>query len=80
MKMIVGGDIVNPDTTTFIWGRVFIRKSSDLEQIRLLLIRAKERNDFVIIGTHSSIEDEFDAEKTEKVLKMVKQIGYKYVE
>ena len=80
MKMIVGGDIVNPDTTTFIWGRVFIRRNSDLEQIRSLLIRAKERNDFVIIGTHSSIDDEFDAEKMEQVLKMVKTIGFKYVE
>ena len=80
MKMIVGGDIVNPDTTAFIWGRVFIRRNSDLEQIRSPLIRAKERNDFVIIGTHSSIDDEFDAEKMEQVLKMAKTIGFKYVE
>ena len=80
MKMVVGGDIVNPDTTVFIWGRIFIRRNSDLGKIRSLLIRAKERSDFVIIGTHSSIDDEFDAEKTEKVLKMVKQIGYKYDE
>ena len=70
MKMVMGANIVNPDTTTFQWGRLFITKETDLEQVRKILIQAKSERGFVIFGTHSSNSDEFSAEKTEAILRM----------
>lgn len=70
MKMVMGANIVNPDTTTFQWGRLFITKETDLEQVRKILDQAKSERCFVIFGTHSSNSDEFSAEKTEAILRM----------
>lgn len=70
MKMVMGANIVNPDTTTFQWGRLFITKDTDLEQVHKVLERSKSERGFIIFGTHSSNADEFSAEKTEAILRM----------
>lgn len=70
MKMVMGANIVNPDTTTFQWGRLFITQDTDLEQVHKILERAKSERGFIIFGTHSSNADEFSAEKTEAILRM----------
>lgn len=76
MKMVMGASVVNPDTTTFQWGRLFITKKTDLAVICDVLMKAKEENGFVILGTHSSIDSEFSAAKIEAILKMVVDDGY----
>ena len=70
MKMVMGANIVNPDTTTFLWGRLFITKDTDLEQVRKVLEQTKSERGFIIFGTHSSNANEFSAEKTEAILRM----------
>ena len=70
MKMVMGANIVNPDTTTFQWGRLFITKDTDLEQVRKVLEQTKSERGFIIFGTHSSNVNEFSAEKTEAILRM----------
>lgn len=77
MKMIMGANVVNPDTTTSQWGRLFIKKETDIDETRGVLLRAKEKKGFVVFGTHSSIPDEFSAEKTEEILRIAHQIGLK---
>lgn len=74
MKMILGGNVVNPDTKVFIWGRLFITKNTDVEKIRLVLKETRDRKYSIVFGTHSSIPDEFSAEKTEKILLMAKEM------
>lgn len=70
MKMVMGANIVNPDTTTFQLGRLFITKDTDLEQVRKILEQTKSERGFIIFGTHSSNANEFSAEKTEAILRM----------
>ena len=70
MKMVMGANMVNPDKTTFQWGRLFITKDTDLEQVRKVLEQVKSERGFIIFGTHSSNADEFSAEKTEAILRM----------
>ena len=70
MKMVMGANMVNPDNTTFQWGRLFITKDTDLEQVRKVLEQVKSERGFIIFGTHSSNADEFSAEKTEAILRM----------
>lgn len=77
MKMVMGASIVNPDTTTFQWGRIFITRKTDLKVIRNVIMQAIEEKGVVIFGTHSSIESEFSAEKIEAILKMVVDYDYK---
>lgn len=77
MKMVMGANIVNPDTTTFQWGRLFITQDTDLAEVRSILERAKSDKAFVILGTHSSNYDEFSAEKTEAIFQMVVEMGFK---
>ncbi len=74
MKMILGGNVVNPDNKVFIWGRLFITNNTDVEKIRLVLQETKDRKYSIVFGTHSSIPDEFSAEKTEKILLMAKEM------
>ena len=76
-KMVMGAAIVNPDTSTFQWGRMFITKDTDLNQACIILDRAKAERGFVIFGTHSSNPDEFSAEKTETILRMALEKGFK---
>ena len=75
-KMVMGAAIVNPDTSTFQWGRMFITKDTDLNQACIILDRAKAERGFVIFGTHSSNPDEFSAEKTETILRMALEKGF----
>lgn len=76
LKMIIGAQIVNPDTTTFLWGRLFITKQTNLDEVRSVLERAKADKGFIIFGTHSSNPEEFSEEKTEEILRMVVEMGY----
>ncbi len=77
MKMVMGARIVNPDTTTFQWGRLFITQDTNLDEVRSILERAREEKGFVIFGTHSSNSDEFSAEKTEAILRMAVEMNFK---
>lgn len=77
MKMVMGASVVNPDTTTFQWGRLFITKDTNLDEVRDILERTKADKGFIIFGTHSSNPDEFSAEKTEAILHLVVEMGVK---
>lgn len=77
MKMVMGANIVNPDTTTFQWGRLFITQETNLDEVRNILERAKVEKGFVIFGTHSSNPEEFSAEKTEAILRMTIEMDFK---
>lgn len=77
MKMVMGASVVNPDTTTFQWGRLFITQDTNLDEVRNILERAKTDRGFVIFGTHSSNPDEFSVEKIETILRMVVGMGIK---
>lgn len=77
MKMVMGARVVNPDTTTFQWGRMFITQETNLDEVRNILERAKADKAFVILGTHSSNPDEFSAENTETILQMVVEMDFK---
>ncbi len=77
MKMVMGARMVNPDTTTFQWGRLFITKETNLNEIREILECAKASRGFILLGTHSSDIDEFSVEKTESILSMIVEYGFK---
>ena len=76
--MICGASVVNPDTSLFLLGRLFINKTTDLQKIQMKLEKAKKRNMFVILGTHSSNPNEFSEEKTKAILLMAKDMGYEF--
>lgn len=76
MKMVMGAGVVNPDTTTFQWGRLFITRDTNLDEVRDILERTKADKGFIIFGTHSSNPDEFSAEKTEAILRMAVDLGF----
>ena len=80
MKMVMGANIVNPDTMTFQWGRMFITNQTNLDEARRVLERAKDSKGFVVFGTHSSMPDEFSPEKTEAILRMAIDMGFCYEE
>lgn len=77
-QMVTSANILNPDTEVFQLGRVMITKDTDLEETIVWLKKAKERKFFVILGTHSSIPEEFSIEKTKAVLHMVKEMGFEF--
>lgn len=77
MKMVMGACVVNPDTTTFQWGRMFITKNTDLGEVRSVLKRVKDDKGFIIFGTHSSNSEEFSTEKTEAILRLVVGMGFR---
>jgi len=77
MKMVMGANIVNPDTTTFQWGRLFITQETNLKEVRNILERTYADRGFVVFGTHSSSPDEFSSEKTEAILRMAVELGFK---
>lgn len=77
-QMICGASIINPDTELFLLGRVFISKATDLQKMHIVLEKAKEKNMFVILGTHSSDLEEFSEEKTKAILLMAKRMGYEF--
>ena len=76
-KMITGASLANPDTTRFQLGRVLITKDTDLKEIEEVLMIVKEKNAFIILGTHSSNIDEFAPEKIKSILVMAKAMGFK---
>lgn len=76
MKMVMGANIVNPDTTVFQWGRFFVKKDTDVGLAHKKLEIAKASKGFLIFGTHSSIDEEFTMEKTESILKMTNDLGF----
>ena len=78
MKLVVGANIVNPDTAVFQWGRLFLRNNADMKDIYDILVRAKHEKGNVVIGTHSSMDDEFSYEKTEETLRMAVALGFKF--
>lgn len=78
LKMVMGAQLVNPDTTTFQWGRIFITQLTDMNQIHEILSRAKSEKGFVVFGTHSSNPEEFSAKKTEAVLQMAVEMGFRF--
>ena len=77
-QMITGANIINPDTTTFLLGRMIISDKTNLDDARNILKKAKKRNCFVIFGTHSSIADNYSEEKTKAILQMAIDIGFEY--
>lgn len=77
-QMITGASLVNPDRNVFQLGRIGITPDTDTTKIRVLLQKAYQRNNFVIFGTHSSLPGAFSEEKTIKVLKMAKEIGFDF--
>lgn len=77
MKMVMGAGVVNPDSTNFQWGRLFITQDTNLDEVRSILERAKSDKAFVILGTHSSNSDEFSPEKTEAILRQLVEMGFK---
>ena len=77
-QMVTGANILNPDTEVQLLGRVMITKDTDLEETKMWLKEAKEKKLFVILGTHSSMPDEFSEEKTKAVLQMAIDMGFEY--
>ena len=76
MKMVMGARVVNPDSITFQWGRMFITQETDMNQARDILEHAMTDKGFIIFGTHSSNTDEFSADKTGKLLRMAIEMGF----
>ena len=77
-QMITGANILNPDSEVQQLGRVMITKDTDLEETKMWLKESKEKKLFVILGTHSSMPDEFSKEKTKAVLQMAIDMGFEY--
>ncbi len=77
-QMVTGASLVNPDRNVFQLGRIGITPDIDTTKMRVLLEKAYQRNNFVIFGTHSSLPGAFSEEKTIKVLKMAKEIGFDF--
>ena len=75
-KIISGANLVNPDSTLFQLGRLFITKATDLKDTENLMKKAKAKKAFVILGTHSSNEEEFSPEKIRATLTIAKEIGF----
>lgn len=75
-QMITGANIINPDTTVFQMGRMVISNKMNLTDTEDILRKAKKENGYVILGTHSSIPDEFSKEKTKAVIKMSLDMGF----
>lgn len=75
-QLISGASLVNPDRHVFQLGRIAITPQTDTLAMRKLLQKAYDRKAFVIFSTHSSIPNEFSAEKTRKILGIVKDMGF----
>lgn len=75
-QMVTGASLVNPDRNVFQLGRIAITPETDTTEIRHLLEKSYQRNNYVIFGTHSSLPGAFSEEKTIKVLKIAKKMGF----
>jgi peptidoglycan/xylan/chitin deacetylase (PgdA/CDA1 family) len=78
-KMITGASLANPDSTRFQLGRVFITKKTNIKEIEYVLNKAKEKRAFIILGTHSSIKEEFSPNTVKAILSMAKDIGFEQI-
>ena len=77
-KMITGASIANQDPEKFQQGRIWITKSTDVQEIGNMLQQAYKKRAYIIFGTHSSIAEEFSTEKTEDILRMAIKMGFKH--
>lgn len=75
MKLVMGANIINPDTTAFQWGRLLIKKDTDVKNVFKILLKAKQINCFVVFGTHSSMDEEFSADNAFKTLQIAISLG-----
>lgn len=75
-QMVTGANTINPDTTVFQLGRLFITRDTDLSKVKGYLSRALRDKAYVILGTHSSHPEEFSRENTIAVLKMAQDLGF----
>ena len=76
--MVTGANVVNPGPGCQLWGRLWITRHTDLDQVRRLLERARKKRAFVVLGTHSSQPDEFSYEKTRAVIAMALDMGFRF--
>jgi peptidoglycan/xylan/chitin deacetylase (PgdA/CDA1 family) len=75
-QMITGANLMNPDTEFFQLGRLMITRDTDLGETREWLEKARGRKLFVVLGTHSSIPNEFSIKKTKAILQMAIEMGF----
>ena len=75
-KMITGASLVNPDRYVFQYGRLRIDTETDLNTMQKILLDAYNKNAFVILGTHSSIPEDYSKEKTKEILRIAKEMGF----
>lgn len=81
-RHITGANIVNPDTTVFQYGRIWIGTDvsvAEMQEIREILAKAYAERAFVIFGTHSSMPGAFSEEATAAVLQMALDIGFRFI-
>ena len=78
-KMVTGANLVNPDIEVFQMGRILISKQTNEEYIKSVLKEAKEKQMFVILGTHSSDTTVFSKELTKNILILAKDLGFKFI-
>ena len=74
--MITGASLVNPDRYVFQYGRIRIDTDTDLNTMQKILLDAYNKKAFVILGTHSSIPEDFSVEKTKEILRIAKEMGF----
>ena len=74
--MITGANLMNPDTEFFQLGRLMITRDTNLGETREWLEKARGRKLFVVLGTHSSIPNEFSIKKTKAILQMAIEMGF----
>ena len=74
--MVTGASLINPDRNVFQLGRIFITPNTDPIQTRYLLEEAYDRKAYVIIGTHSSIPENFSKERVLQTLTIAKSLGF----
>lgn len=77
-QMVTGASLVNPDRLIFQLGRIGITPDTDTTEIRHLLNRAYQRNNFLIFETHSSLPGTFSEKKAIKVIEIAKEIGFNF--
>lgn len=81
-KYVTGANIVNPDTTMFQYGRIWIGADNgniEEQEMRELLTKAYEKRSFVIFGTHSSMPGAFSESQATAVLQMALDIGFRFI-
>jgi len=78
--MITGANVINPDMKVFQYGRFTLSADApSIEEARRILDTAYKKKAFVIFGTHSSMKDSFSEEKTKKILKLAKEMGFRFI-